>query len=81
MLGLANLMARIGATELGYSGKVVSQPSSEAEFLADNPTRRSPDITKARSDLGYDPLVSLDEGILQSLIWYAAPENSGGGYA
>jgi dTDP-glucose 4,6-dehydratase/UDP-glucuronate decarboxylase len=81
MLGLANLMARIGATELGYSGKVVSQPSSEAEFLADNPTRRSPDITKARSELGYDPLVSLDEGILQTLIWYAAPENSGGGYA
>ena len=30
------------------------------------------DITKARSELGYDPRVGLDEGMAKTLAWYRA---------
>ena len=51
------------ATELfGYEGNVVHGRSSEADYLVDNPSRRCPDIDKARAELGYEPAVALDEG-------------------
>jgi nucleoside-diphosphate-sugar epimerase len=59
------------AAELfGYQGMVVLGESSEADYLIDNPNRRCPVIDKARRDLGFDPKVTVDEGIYRSLIWY-----------
>jgi len=49
----------------------VRKASVEAEYLVDNPTRRCPVITKARTELGYDPTVELDEGLRRSLVWYS----------
>jgi nucleoside-diphosphate-sugar epimerase len=36
----------------------------------DNPNRRCPNIDKARSHLGYEPGISIEEGLRRSLIWY-----------
>jgi UDP-glucuronate decarboxylase len=58
------------ARELGYNGRVVHQKSQDEDYLVDNPGRRCPMITKARTELGYDPVVRLDEGLRRSLIWY-----------
>jgi nucleoside-diphosphate-sugar epimerase len=49
---------------------VVRQSSQDANYLVDNPNRRCPSIIKARAHLGYNPCVSLEEGLKQSLIWY-----------
>lgn len=53
-----------------YQGQVVFENSSDAEYLTDNPNRRSPIITKAREQLGYEPKVGIDEGLERAMIWY-----------
>jgi len=70
MRKLAQYVAEIGSKEFGYDGKVSFMESSDPAYLTDNPNRRCPDISKARSELDYDPKVSLDEGLLKTIIWY-----------
>ncbi len=53
-----------------YKGRVIKKVSSDKDYLVDNPNRRCPVIDKARTELGYHPGVSLDEGLRRSLIWY-----------
>jgi nucleoside-diphosphate-sugar epimerase len=53
---------------------VIHEVSEDKDYLVDNPNRRCPVITKARTDLGYNPSISIDEGLKRSLIWYG--ENS-----
>ncbi len=72
MLDLARKMASLGGELFGYRGEVIHRPSDDKDYLVDNPNRRCPIITKARTELGYDPRVSLDEGLRRSLIWYSA---------
>jgi UDP-glucuronate decarboxylase len=67
---LAELAVKAAAELFGYRGKVVLGRSVEADYLIDNPNRRCPAIDKARSELGFDPKVSIEEGIYRSLIWY-----------
>jgi UDP-glucuronate decarboxylase len=67
---LAERMTAIGREVLGYEGRVVRSKSDDPEYLVDNPSRRCPDIAKARRELGYAPEVSLDEGLRRSLVWY-----------
>lgn len=55
----------------GYRGKVVLGRSNEKDYLVDNPNRRCPVIDKARTELGFDPKISIEEGIYRSLIWYS----------
>lgn len=38
----------------------------------DDPTRRRPDLTKARSVLGYEPKVSLEEGVKHTIAYFAS---------
>ncbi|MFQ5786531.1 MAG: NAD-dependent epimerase/dehydratase family protein [Thermodesulfobacteriota bacterium] len=66
----ANRMVDLGKALCDYKGKVVHKTSLDSEYLIDNPSRRCPVITKARRELGYNPDVSLDEGLKRSLIWY-----------
>lgn len=68
---LANLAVKAAAELFGYRGKVVLGQSVEADYLIDNPNRRCPAIDKARSELGFDPKVFIEEGIYRSLIWYS----------
>ena len=71
MADLAQLVVDAAADLFGYEGKAVFQESADDEYLVDNLNRRQPDISKARRELGYDPHVGLDEGLLRSMLWYA----------
>jgi UDP-glucuronate decarboxylase len=68
---LAGKLADLGRELFGYGGRVVHRESEDKDYLIDNPNRRCPIITKARTELGYAPQVSLDEGLRRSLIWYS----------
>lgn len=70
MVELADRVVALARELFDYKGKVVRQSSPDPGYLVDNPTRRCPLITKARADLGYNPSISLDEGLRRSLIWY-----------
>jgi len=73
-ISVAQLAATVVSTAqelFGYRGKVVLGKAKEADYLIDNPNRRCPIIDKARSQLGYDPKVLVDEGVRRSLIWYS----------
>jgi nucleoside-diphosphate-sugar epimerase len=61
---------------------------SEIEFLplpVDDPNRRRPDITLAREVLGWEPRVSLDEGLDTTIAYYRSEvlepvaQSAGGG--
>ena len=76
---LAEHVAEQARGLFGYRGSVVLRASDEADYLVDNPTRRRPRIAKAREELGYEPVVGLEDGLERSLLWYA--ENRGGAEA
>lgn len=67
---LADRIAALARQLFGYTGRVVRHTSTEDNYLVDNPNRRCPVIDKARTELGYDPCISLDEGLKRSLLWY-----------
>lgn len=71
MADLAARMASIAADDLGYAGSVVRGTSPEPGYLIDNPGRRRPSIDKARTELGYQPQVDLNDGLRRTLHWYA----------
>ena len=68
---LADRMIRQARDIVGYPGKLVLNVSPDADYLIDNPSRRCPIIEKARSHLGYDPTITLEEGLRRSLLWYS----------
>lgn len=70
MLDLAERVVSTARELFDYRGRVVRQPSDEAAYLVDNPSRRCPDMTKSRRDLGYAPSILIDEGLRRSLVWY-----------
>ena len=59
-----------------YQGKVVRKTSPDKEYLIDNPNRRCPVIKKACEELGYNPKISIDEGLERALIWYKTNNKS-----
>lgn len=72
-ISMRELAERLIATAgelFGYRGRLVHQANPESVYLVDNPNRRCPDIAKARTQLGYDPSISIEEGLRRSLIWY-----------
>ncbi|HSW45724.1 MAG TPA: UDP-glucuronic acid decarboxylase family protein [Phycisphaerae bacterium] len=44
----------------------------------DDPARRRPDLTKARTLLGYDPKVALEEGVRQTIAFFRKEPGIGG---
>ncbi|MFO0687446.1 MAG: NAD-dependent epimerase/dehydratase family protein [Myxococcota bacterium] len=71
MRELADRMVALGSELFGYRGRLVRKESDDKDYLVDNPNRRCPVITKARTEIGYDPQVTLDEGLRRSLVWYS----------
>jgi nucleoside-diphosphate-sugar epimerase len=71
---LAERIVALGRTLFQYSGKVVRGSDPDKRYLVDNPQRRRPSIAKAREELGYDPSISLDEGLRRTLLWYSGVE-------
>jgi len=70
MAELADKIRALGCELFGYTGKVVRQESADGDYLLDNPLRRCPVIEKARRDLGFNPSVSIDDGLRRGMIWY-----------
>jgi nucleoside-diphosphate-sugar epimerase len=71
MLELAERIAGLARELFGYEGRVVRKQSPEGDYLVDNPSRRCPIITKARTELGYEPRIGIDEGLRRSMVWYS----------
>lgn len=61
---------KIAGELFDYKGSVKFAKSEDEHYLTDNPNRRCPNIDKAKAELDFQPLVSIDEGIRRSLIWY-----------
>jgi nucleoside-diphosphate-sugar epimerase len=78
MADLATRMVGIAAGEFGYAGTVIQASSTESDYLVDNPGRRRPSIEKARTELGYQPQIDLDDGLRRTLRWYAGQPTATG---
>ena len=70
MRELADRVVSTARELLDYHGKVVVKVSEDKDYLVDNPNRRCPIIAKARSELGYDPRISVEDGLRRALLWY-----------
>lgn len=49
----------------GSSSRLVTEP-----LPSDDPTRRRPDITLAKKELGWEPKIKLDEGLEKTIEWF-----------
>jgi len=58
-------LARTVLEVTGSSSEIVFEP-----LPADDPSRRRPDISRARELLGWEPQVALRDGITRTLAWY-----------
>ena len=61
MLELAAHINRV----TGNTAGIVHRPLPK-----DDPTRRRPDITRARSELGWEPQVSFEDGLERTIEWF-----------
>ncbi len=67
---LAQRMVVIGKKYFSYTGKIHRKIHKDAAYLVDNPQRRCPSIDKAKAQLGYNPSITLEDGLHRSLLWY-----------
>jgi UDP-glucuronate decarboxylase len=70
MLELAQKLVNIAKEIIGYRGTIKFHASSDKNYLTDNPNRRCPVISKAISELEYEPGIDIDDGLRRSFIWY-----------
>ncbi len=61
MIELAEAVIRL----VGSASRLVFYPSP-----ADDPRQRQPDITKARAQLGWEPKVPLEQGLVQTIAYF-----------
>lgn len=65
MLDLARAIAEtVGGVEVEY------KVSEESDYLVDNPQRRCPNLSKAKTLLNYTPKTDLKAGLKKMLDWY-----------
>jgi UDP-glucuronate decarboxylase len=55
--------------------KVIAMTGSQSEIIeaplpSDDPTQRQPDITLARSKLGWEPEIQLEQGLVQTIAYF-----------
>ena len=61
MIELAETVLRL----VGSKSKLVRQP-----LPADDPKQRKPDITKAKSVLGWEPKIQLEDGLKETIVYF-----------
>lgn len=71
MKNLANRMTKIARKYFNYKGNVIIKQNKDKDYLIDSPNRRCPLINKAVNEVGYNPEFLLDEGLYQTLEWFA----------
>lgn len=76
MLTLAQMLTDAARGLFGYDGRVVRKESVDRDYLTDNPQRRCPDITKARAELGFEPVIPIEEGLRRTLLWYQSNQTA-----
>lgn len=64
---LAQIYKNAGRDILGYNGNIVKSISVDKQYLTNNPNRRCPSIKKAQRLLGYNPQISVEEGVKRFL--------------
>ena len=64
MIDLVKTLQTISKREVTYN-----QIEYPASYPADEPMRRCPDIQKARLQLNFNPIISLDDGLRRFLDW------------
>ncbi|CAB4829400.1 unannotated protein [freshwater metagenome] len=64
MIELAERFSKIAASTHGF--ELISYPSSYPE---DEPNRRCPNISKMKSELGFDPKIDLETGLSRFIAW------------
>jgi dTDP-glucose 4,6-dehydratase len=62
---IANLVAEIIGSEAGIR---------HIAAVVDDPQRRCPDISRAVQRLDWRPMVQLEEGLKQTIAWFAERE-------
>lgn len=70
MSDLAKKMRDIGIKYFEYSGKIIMKKDKDKNYLTDSPQRRCPQIDKAKKDLAFEPQISLNQGLINTLSWY-----------
>ena len=73
--GPVNLGNPVEFTMLELAEKVIAITGSNsklvhAELPADDPRQRKPDITRARTQLGWEPRIPLDEGLRKTVAFF-----------
>lgn len=71
-------------TVLEFANKIIEITGSPGEIIykplpQDDPKQRRPDITKAKKLLGWEPKVSLEEGLTKTIGWFKQRLNREGG--
>jgi len=75
-------------TVLDLAKRVLEVTGSRSEIvhvapMVDDPTRRCPDITAARDQLGWEPVIPLEDGLRRTVAYFSdvapRPAGSGGG--
>jgi len=66
---LAQIYKELGKELFGYDKSIVYRVHPDCEYLTDNPSRRCPDITKAKELLGFQPQIHVREGIRRYLLY------------
>ena len=64
MIGLVEKIEKVLSKKLVYH--LIDYPDS---YPQDEPMRRSPDISKAQIQLGFDPGVEIENGLSKFLAW------------
>jgi len=72
-----NLGNPVETTVLQFAKKIIELTGSKSEIVykplpVDDPKVRRPDISKARKHLGWEPKVSLEEGLRKTIGWFKA---------
>ena len=76
LIGPINLGNPVEFTILELAGKVIELANSKSEIIfeqlpVDDPTQRQPDINQAKTSLEWEPKVSLEDGLKETIDYFS----------
>lgn len=74
---LAKIYQESGLEIFDYKKTVAYEVSQDKDYLTDNPNRRCPNISKARTLLHYNPQILVDEGVRKFLRFLQETQKRG----